>query len=73
LKHELIKAFERRYLTHLLALCSGNVSRAAEMAGKERRDLGRLLKKYGLDPQSFRYENPAQRTAARCVIDSRRP
>jgi DNA-binding NtrC family response regulator len=54
LKRELIESFERHYLTHLLAQHSGNISRAAQVAGKERRDLGRLLKKYGLDPKGFR-------------------
>jgi len=32
----------------------GNVTRAAQAAGKDRRDLGRLLKKHGLDSHAFR-------------------
>jgi DNA-binding protein Fis len=31
-----------------MAAAAGNVTRAAGMAGKERRTLGRLLKKYGI-------------------------
>jgi hypothetical protein len=31
----------------------GNVNRAARTAGKERRDLGKLLKRHGLDPRQF--------------------
>jgi DNA-binding NtrC family response regulator len=40
--------FERQYLEQLMQLSAGNVTRAAGMAGKERRQLGRLLKKHGL-------------------------
>ncbi|MFM0053358.1 sigma-54 interaction domain-containing protein [Caballeronia grimmiae] len=54
LKRELIEGFERRYLAHLLARHDGNISRAAQTAGKERRELGRLLHKYGLDPSAYR-------------------
>jgi DNA-binding NtrC family response regulator len=53
LKREVLGAFERAYLTKLMAACRGNVSRAARRAQKERRDLGRLLKKYQLDPRAF--------------------
>jgi DNA-binding NtrC family response regulator len=44
-----IHAFEREYLTRLMEAHSGNVTRAAHAAGKERRDLGKLLKKHHLD------------------------
>ncbi len=53
LKQDLVVRFERSYLTHLLAECEGNVTRAARRARKERRDLGRLLKKHQLDPREF--------------------
>jgi ActR/RegA family two-component response regulator len=33
--------------------CRGNVSQAARAAGKERRELGRLLKKHQLDRAVF--------------------
>jgi len=54
MKREIITVFEREYLAHLMSEHQGNVSQAARAAGKERRDLGKLLKKHGLDPKSFR-------------------
>jgi DNA-binding NtrC family response regulator len=48
LKRKVVARFERRYLEGLMDLHGGNVSRAAQAAGKDRRDLGRLLKKYGI-------------------------
>jgi DNA-binding NtrC family response regulator len=53
LKREVLTTFERAYLTKLMAACRGNVSRAARRAQKERRDLGRLLKKHRLDPRAL--------------------
>jgi DNA-binding NtrC family response regulator len=47
-KAKAVEAFERDYLVGLLDLAGGNVSLAAKLAGKERRSLGKLLKKYGL-------------------------
>jgi DNA-binding NtrC family response regulator len=58
LKREAIESFERSYLTHLMAEHGGNVSIAARAAGKERRDLGRMLKKYQLDAKSFQFPRP---------------
>jgi len=52
-KREAIEIFERAYLQRLMAEHQGNVSRAAHAAGKERRDLGRLLKKHQITPESF--------------------
>jgi transcriptional regulator with PAS, ATPase and Fis domain len=40
--------FEQNYLRRLMIAAAGNVTRAANIAGKERRTLGRLLKKYGI-------------------------
>jgi len=54
MKQKMIETFERDYLTHLMREHNGNVSCAAVAARKERRDLGKLLKKYRLDPGSFR-------------------
>ncbi len=44
-----LTAFERGYLKHALQLAQGNVSRAAALAGKERRAFGKLLKKHGIE------------------------
>jgi len=31
----------------------GNVARASRISGKERRDLGKLLKKHSINPKAF--------------------
>jgi transcriptional regulator of acetoin/glycerol metabolism len=41
-----IADFEKRYLTELLRVHQGNVTHAAQQAGKDRRALGRLIKKH---------------------------
>ncbi len=53
LKKISVDAFEHDYLTHLLGAYHGNVTHAAYTAGKDRRELGRLLKKHNLDPNAF--------------------
>jgi DNA-binding NtrC family response regulator len=45
-KARIVEEFERGYLTELLRSHRGNVTRAAREAGKDRRALGRLIKKY---------------------------
>lgn len=45
--------FERSYLEHLMLAAAGNVTHAARMAGKERRCLGKLLKKHGIGRAGF--------------------
>jgi two-component system response regulator GlrR len=47
-------AFERTYLIQVLTATRGNVSRAAEFSGRHRAELYKLLRKYGLDPSSFK-------------------
>jgi DNA-binding NtrC family response regulator len=59
-KQEVIEAFERDYLTLLMQKHHGNVTQAARAAGKERRDLGKLLKKYHIDPKLFGFISHAQ-------------
>jgi DNA-binding NtrC family response regulator len=52
-KQQAINEFERRYLTELLSRSMGNVTRAAKLAGKERRALGKLLKKHAIERDDF--------------------
>ncbi|MCE5312364.1 MAG: sigma-54 dependent transcriptional regulator [Nitrospiraceae bacterium] len=46
--------FESGYLTRLMQFTSGNVSRAADLAGRYRADLYGLLKKHGITPEDFK-------------------
>jgi two-component system response regulator GlrR len=49
-----VDAFERSYLTQLLAEYHGDVPGAARRAGKSRTGLWNLLRKHGLSPREFR-------------------
>ena len=49
-------AFEKEYLINVLKITRGNVSSAAELAGKYRADFYNLLKKYELNPGDFKKE-----------------
>lgn len=53
-KAMIIEKFEKEYLEKLLETTNGNVTLAAKRAGKERRCLGRLIKKHGLDKDKYR-------------------
>ncbi|KXK28581.1 MAG: transcriptional regulator [Candidatus Brocadia sinica] len=53
-KIQAISQFERSYLTNLLITHEGNITHAAKAAGKDRRTLQRLLRKYNLDARAFR-------------------
>jgi two-component system, NtrC family, response regulator GlrR len=48
--------FEKAYLVQVLTTMKGNVSRAAELAGKDRAEFYKLLRKYTLDPGTFKGE-----------------
>ena len=52
-KAEVIRDFERRYLSWLMAQTRGNITLAAKQAGKERREIGKLLKKHEIDRSQF--------------------
>ena len=47
-------AFEQQYLFKLLKMTDGNVTRAAELAGRNRTDMHKLMKKHELDVADFR-------------------
>lgn len=53
MKAKVIEEFERVYLTELLAVHQGNISKAARAAKKERRAFQRLLMKHGLNRRVF--------------------
>jgi DNA-binding NtrC family response regulator len=49
-----IQAFEHSYLVDLMRRASGNITAAARLSGTERRQLGKLLKKHGIETKQFR-------------------
>lgn len=48
-----MRAFEARYLRDLMTETNGNVSEAARRAGTERRAMGRMLKRHGIERSDF--------------------
>jgi DNA-binding NtrC family response regulator len=58
LKQEVIARFETDYLRRVIFEHRGNVTHAARAVGKERRELGKLLRKYQIDPRTFRDVTP---------------
>ena len=52
-KQLLIDKFEKNYIESVLAKTSGNVSRAAFIAKKERRSFSRLMEKHGIKREKF--------------------
>jgi two-component system response regulator GlrR len=51
---EAVDEFKRGYIVRLLQLTKGNVSKAAELAGKYRADFYNLVKKHKLKPKDFK-------------------
>jgi two-component system response regulator GlrR len=49
-------AFEHRYLLKLLKMTDGNVTRAAELAGRNRTDMHKLMKKHDLHSVDFKHD-----------------
>ncbi len=52
-KARAVAQFEKAYLAALLAKTAGNMTLASRISGKDRSDLGKLVKKYGLERQQF--------------------
>ena len=48
------RAFETRYVVGLLKRCQGNISRAARLARKDRKDFYDVIRRTGVNPSSFR-------------------
>ena len=49
--------FEHQYLSRILKATDGNVTRASEIAGRNRTDMHKLMKKHGLVAAEFRHNN----------------
>jgi DNA-binding NtrC family response regulator len=49
-----MRRFEQAYLQRLMAMTHGNVTEASQRAGMERRAMGRLLLRNGIDKERFR-------------------
>jgi hypothetical protein len=73
-KRRAIALFEKDYLTRLMLAQGGNVSQAARVAGKDRSDLGKLLKKHRLGANGLRFpvdglpRGPVRTTLADCTL-----
>jgi two-component system response regulator GlrR len=48
------RAFEREYVMRVLRLCDGNISRAARLAKKDRKDFYDVMRRNRIDPSEFR-------------------
>ena len=48
------RAFETRYVEGLLRRCNGNISRAARLAKKDRKDFYDVIRRTGIEPAQFR-------------------
>ena len=48
------RGFETRYVESLLRRCGGNISRAARLAKKDRKDFYDVIRRTGVNPQDFR-------------------
>lgn len=55
-KARVVRGFERSYIEQLLANCAGNVTHAAQQAGKNRRAFFELMRKHRIAAASFRSE-----------------
>lgn len=53
-KRRVVEAFERDYLLRALSTCGGNISHAAQLAGKNRRAFFALLQKHRIDVSALR-------------------
>jgi two-component system response regulator GlrR len=48
------RGFETRYVESVLRRCGGNISRAARLAKKDRKDFYDVIRRTGVNPQDFR-------------------
>ncbi|HEV2881023.1 MAG TPA: sigma-54 dependent transcriptional regulator [Pyrinomonadaceae bacterium] len=59
-KAQIISQFERNYLDELLQAYHGNVTKAAEVAHKNRRALSQLIRKHGINVKRFRLSTSSE-------------
>jgi DNA-binding NtrC family response regulator len=59
-RDQLLEEFTRRYLTEALSRSRGNVSAAARDSGLERQHFQKLMRKWGLNPSTFRTGGTAE-------------
>ena len=52
-KARAVAHFERQYLLELLSRTAGNISLASRISGKDRSDIAKLLRKYGIERRQF--------------------
>ena len=52
-KHKVVSRFEYNYITNLLALHDGNISRAAKAAGMDRKNFWQLMKKHKVSADEY--------------------
>jgi DNA-binding NtrC family response regulator len=52
-KHAVLESFDRQFVTQALKEHHGNVTRAAEASGLDRKNLQVIIKKYGLVPKEY--------------------
>jgi two-component system response regulator GlrR len=48
------RQFEKQYISQVLRVSGGNISRAARLAKKDRKDFYDVMRRNGIDPRSFR-------------------
>jgi len=53
------REFEKEYISQVLRICQGNISQAARLAKKDRKDFYDVMKKYGIQPEAFRKQQQA--------------
>jgi two-component system response regulator GlrR len=49
------RSFEHEYVTRVLRICRGNISRAARVAKKDRKDFYDVMRRNEINPQDFRH------------------
>jgi DNA-binding NtrC family response regulator len=57
-KHRALESFERSYWSSLLSRAGGNLTKAAELAGIDRKNMYDIFKKYGIEPGAANQPQP---------------